>query len=520
MKKIAFRMVMALLLIASVSALCHAQVATSSSLVGTVKDQSGGFIPGADVLVKNNNTGAEYKAVTGEDGVFHIPALSPGTYTATVTVPNFKQAIVKDIVLTAGNPGAITVTLQVGGTNEVVTVQANAEIVQSQTATITTTMNVSQISSLPLSTRSALDFLVNLPGVNTTSSARNATVMGLPNATINITIDGTNTQDNYLKGIIGGDGMFSMIMPRIDYIVEDGYSNLSLRQRRSGQPHQLPLECVAADEQKENQENGHRRLTQGSKSAHRALPQEVTELESRLVHDDMGDCLARNHGGTGRLGRRLFHRRRCGLHLLHIADLAALQVRKPSSELGRCFGQLFDDGLHLAAQRIRSENERTDHACHHDERTNNARDLDRLEPCHKWIQRVGYDDAEQQRHHKGLRPPQGDNRSECRQNPQRQSPCINLQSGFRKGDERCVGGGGGLLDSGYRVSCVEGDWYGDRVHRTYAGKAGRRTADLTSGRFLCYLRRMSFLTDLTPATLRVTSTAVFSATCELTKPLS
>ncbi|MBZ5499741.1 MAG: carboxypeptidase-like regulatory domain-containing protein [Acidobacteriia bacterium] len=235
MKKIAFRMVMALLLIASVSALCHAQVATSSSLVGTVKDQSGGFIPGADVLVKNNNTGAEYKAVTGEDGVFHIPALSPGTYTATVTVPNFKQAIVKDIVLTAGNPGAITVTLQVGGTNEVVTVQANAEIVQSQTATITTTMNVSQISSLPLSTRSALDFLVNLPGVNTTSSARNATVMGLPNATINITIDGTNTQDNYLKGSIGGDGMFSMIMPRIDSVEEMTVSTATPGSESSGQ---------------------------------------------------------------------------------------------------------------------------------------------------------------------------------------------------------------------------------------------------------------------------------------------
>ena len=41
-----------------------------------------------------------------------------------------------------------------------------------------------------------------------------------------------------------------------------------------------------------------------------------------------------------------------------------------------------------------------------------------------------------------------------------------------------------------------------------------------SGSFLAYLSRMSFLTDFTPATLRVTETAVFSASFEVTKPLN
>ena len=39
-------------------------------------------------------------------------------------------------------------------------------------------------------------------------------------------------------------------------------------------------------------------------------------------------------------------------------------------------------------------------------------------------------------------------------------------------------------------------------------------------RVTAYFKRMSFLTDFTPATVRVTSTALFSAACELTKPLS
>ena len=162
-------------------------------------------------------------------------------------------------------------------------------------------------------------------------------------------------------------------------------------------------------------------------------PQEVTELECGLVHDDVSGRLTRSYGATGRLSRRLFHLGRCVLHFLHIADLADLHARKPGGELGRRFGQLLDDGLHLSAQRIRAENERADHACHHDDRADNARNPDRFEPCDERIQRVGNDDAEQQRHHKGLRPPQGENRRECRQNSQRQAPRIDRQSASREG---------------------------------------------------------------------------------------
>ena len=105
-----------------------------------------------------------------DNGTFFIPALSSGTYTATVTVPNFKQAVVKDIRVETGVPATIRVTLEVGGTNETVIVEAGAEMVQSQTANVTTTLGTSQIINLPLVTRNALDFVVLLPGVNTPSN--------------------------------------------------------------------------------------------------------------------------------------------------------------------------------------------------------------------------------------------------------------------------------------------------------------------------------------------------------------
>ena len=235
MKHCALRLVSTTLLVALLSWIGYAQGGASSALTGTVVDQSGGIIPGAEVTVKNNETGAEFKTVTADNGTFSIPAMPPGTYTATVSVPNFKQASVKDIKVTAGTTSTIRVELQVGGSNEVVTVQANAEVVQASSANITTTLTVNQITQLPLATRNAMDFLVMLPGVNTTGGARNSTINGLPNNSINITIDGINTQDQYLKGNSGGYGFFSLISPRLDAIEEVTVSSATPGAESSGQ---------------------------------------------------------------------------------------------------------------------------------------------------------------------------------------------------------------------------------------------------------------------------------------------
>src|SRR5207302_4762810 len=87
-------------------------------------------------------------------------------------------------------------------------VETGAEILQSQTANITTTISVNQISSLPLVSRNPLDFLVQMPGVNAPGITRNATINGLPQSTIDITLDGINIQDNYNKTT---DGFFTRV---------------------------------------------------------------------------------------------------------------------------------------------------------------------------------------------------------------------------------------------------------------------------------------------------------------------
>jgi hypothetical protein len=209
-----------MILLTAVSLPGYAQAGASSSLAGVVIDQSAAVIPGANVVVKNEATGTEYKATTAENGTFMIPGLAAGSYTATVSMPNFKTAVMTKIVLVVGVPTNVTIPLQVGGSSETVTVMAGAEVIQSTSATIASTLSTTQMSQLPLATRNALDFLVFLPGVNTTGSSRNATFMGMPNSTVHITVDGVPTQDQNYMGQYGGDGFYSFITPRPDSMQE------------------------------------------------------------------------------------------------------------------------------------------------------------------------------------------------------------------------------------------------------------------------------------------------------------
>jgi hypothetical protein len=222
------------LLSANFSPCSYAQGTTNSSLTGTILDASGGVIPGATVQLKNKATSQEFSAQTIENGTFTIPALIPGTYTAIITATGFKQHVLSEVKLTAATPASIRVTLEAGTSAESVLVQAGVEMVQSQTATISTTMEVTQISSLPLQARNVIYFLAQLPGVSSaaTASPRNATINGLPAAAYNITIDGLNTQDNMNKN---ADGFFSFIYPSLDAIQEVTLSTAAAGAESAGQ---------------------------------------------------------------------------------------------------------------------------------------------------------------------------------------------------------------------------------------------------------------------------------------------
>lgn len=145
-----------------------------------VVDPSGAVIPGADVLVKNNANGVEARAVTDSAGRFVVPGLIPGTYTLKVSLMGFKTFVSPDVKMLAATPATLRATLEVGALEETVVVKGATEILQTQSAAVQTTLQVKQIQQLPLSTRTALDYIVSLPGLNTSGSnnTRGSTING------------------------------------------------------------------------------------------------------------------------------------------------------------------------------------------------------------------------------------------------------------------------------------------------------------------------------------------------------
>jgi Carboxypeptidase regulatory-like domain/TonB-dependent Receptor Plug Domain len=238
MNRSVFRLGLSVLLAAvfcAVSTAAYAQGSTSQALSGTVVDTSGAVIPGADVAAKHNATGVVSNAVSNSEGLFSIPSLPIGTYTVTVTLQGFKTGVIQNVVLTSGAGANVKVAMEVGGVAEQVTVSSSSEIVQTQSSGVSQTINTNQILKLPITSRSALDFVNMLPGVSTPSGNRQATINGLPRTAINITLDGINIQDNTLKGSNGGDGFFAIVIPRLDAIEEVTVSSAAQGADAAGQ---------------------------------------------------------------------------------------------------------------------------------------------------------------------------------------------------------------------------------------------------------------------------------------------
>jgi hypothetical protein len=195
----------------------YAQGGTTSRLSGVVVDTSGAVLPGADVSVKHAGTGFSQTAVSNAEGAFSFPGLNPGTYEVTVSLSGFKTFVSNNVVLTSGAGASVRATLEIGGLEEQVIVSSASEIIQTQSTTISSTINTNQIVKLPLTSRSAMDFVTFLPGVQTPGGNRQSMINGLPQGMINITLDGVNIQDNTLRST---DGFFAIVSPRLDAIEE------------------------------------------------------------------------------------------------------------------------------------------------------------------------------------------------------------------------------------------------------------------------------------------------------------
>jgi Carboxypeptidase regulatory-like domain len=175
---------------------------TRGTLSGVVTDPKEAAIVGASIVLKDSGTGAEYKTLTNAQGGYQFTSLAPGKYTATVEAAGFKRAEITEIIIEVAQASKFDVSLEVGAVTEQVTVTGAAqEVINTTTPTLSKTITAKQVEDLPLLSRNPLDLARLQAGlaVNGTD-VRNASVQGLRGNATNVTQDGINAMDNFVKG--------------------------------------------------------------------------------------------------------------------------------------------------------------------------------------------------------------------------------------------------------------------------------------------------------------------------------
>src|SRR5205807_1523993 len=163
-------------------------------ITGTVKDATGAVVPGARVTATHVATNTSYTASTTASGDFTVPALPVGNYQVRVENTGFRTEITNGVVVAAGATVRLDVALELGTTQQTIEVAANAQIVQSDTARVSTEVSNKLVNDLPLlvngAVRSPFDLATITPEV-AGSGDSNLRIGGGRIGGYGMTLDGT-----------------------------------------------------------------------------------------------------------------------------------------------------------------------------------------------------------------------------------------------------------------------------------------------------------------------------------------
>jgi Carboxypeptidase regulatory-like domain len=187
---------------------------TRGVLNGLVNDSSGASIAGASVVAKHVATGEEFRTNTDEQGAFVFPSVPLGKFIMHVEAAGFKRAEIQDIMVEVGVPATVKVPLEVGQVAESVVVTGDSQAVVNTTSpTLTNVINTRQVKDLPLQSRNPLDLVRLQAGIAVQGdNPRTANVGGIRGSGTNVTQDGINAMDNFVKT----DSFFAITAPSLN----------------------------------------------------------------------------------------------------------------------------------------------------------------------------------------------------------------------------------------------------------------------------------------------------------------
>ena len=179
----------------------YGQTATTGDIVGVVTDASGAVVPNAKVTIKYADTNESHSGTSNSSGAYRFSLLQPGDYFVSGEATGLKSKIEK-FTLIAGRETAINLTLAVQGTQEVVTVEAQAALLQTENANLASGFNTSQVINLPTMGGDVTTMAFTVPGVLVLpggGASGNFNVNGIPGASALFTLNGADNMDPYLN---------------------------------------------------------------------------------------------------------------------------------------------------------------------------------------------------------------------------------------------------------------------------------------------------------------------------------
>jgi hypothetical protein len=197
---------LSILLFTSAAALWAQSQANTGTIEGTVVDQRGSSIPGANVTLLNSGTNFTRDATTDSEGRFHGLLMPLGAYRVTVKAPNFAALVRDGVSLAVGQAIQLTLTLSVAALEQTITIDEGAPIVEIARVERSSLIDSRSIRSLPNNGRNFLDFVTLTPGVAIVQGpdGNEISINGQKGIHNNLSIDGADNNNPFFGEQRGG----------------------------------------------------------------------------------------------------------------------------------------------------------------------------------------------------------------------------------------------------------------------------------------------------------------------------
>ena len=160
-----FLSIMLVLFVAAVSCIDAGAQVRFGSVVGSVADQSGAALTGASVKLTNLGTNETRTVQTGGAGTFTFPNLNAGLYRVDIEMQGFKRFARDRVEVQVDLATRVDAAMPVGNVTESVLVTTEAPPLQTDSASLGTTISQQEVESIPLSGRNVNNMLTLVPGV-------------------------------------------------------------------------------------------------------------------------------------------------------------------------------------------------------------------------------------------------------------------------------------------------------------------------------------------------------------------